>query len=520
MVVPEILYRNARKYPNKAAIVYNEHTWTFAELDRLSNKVANGLISVGIQKGDQVSMMMTNSEKFIAVYFGILKAGAVVVQINSKLMKPEVAYIVDNSDSKILFYSDDFCETLKGIEELAPKIQKTVVVGSMRQEYAVTYDELIQNASEEPPRVDINENDRCCILFTSGTTGKPTGAVFTHRAANYNAITAGVINHRFNFSTRNLIMMPLFHSAPLNNHMLGTFWAGGTVVLLDQFDCKKFLETIEQEKITHFFGPSVVYLTCVKKYDISKYDLSSVEFFIMGGSPCSPADQEMIIRDMKLDGRFMQVYGLTEAGPFGTALFPEDIHRKAGSIGLNGSIGAELVIVDKDYNKIEKPDVVGELAVSAESHMLEYYKNPEKTARTLINGWIMTGDLAKYDTDGYIYFMDRSKDMIISGGQNVYSKEVEDAIMLYPGVSEVAVIGIPHKEWGESVKAVVSTLPETAVAPEDIKQFVSDKLAKFKRPRYVEIVSELPHNPAGKIMKPEIRKLFGAPVDSPAQPEQ
>ena len=516
MVVPEILYRNARKYPQKTALIYGKQSWTFSELDQLSNKVANSLLELGVKKGDHISMMMTSSEKFIATYFGILKAGAVVTPVNSKFMKPEVAYIVNNNDSKYFIFSDTFAPMLNGIANQLPQVKRLIGVGENTPDYAVSYNEMIRDASSERPPVDLNEDDLCCILYTSGTTGNPSGAVFTHRAVNYDAYSAGALNHRFNHSTRNLIMMPLFHSAPLHNHMLGTLWPGGTIVLLDTFDCKAFLETIEREKTTHFFGPAMVYLNCVKQFDVKQYDLSSMQVFVMGGSPCSPEDQEMIIREMKLDGRFMQVYGLTESGPFGSALFPEDIHRKAGSIGLNGSIGAELIIVDKQYNKIEEPGVVGELAVFSESHMLEYYKNPEKTAKTIINGWIMTGDLAKYDEDGYIYFMDRTKDMIISGGQNIYSKEVEDVIMRCPGVLEVAVIGIPQKEWGESVKAVISAVPGCTVTPAIIKQFVSDKLAKFKRPRYVEIVDALPHNPAGKILKQQIRDQYSKPIDSPA----
>jgi acyl-CoA synthetase (AMP-forming)/AMP-acid ligase II len=368
--------------------------------------------------------------------------------------------------------------------------------------------------TDEPRSVEIDENDMACIIYTSGTTGASRGAMFSHRKIIHNASLSGALNHRFNFCTRSLIMMPLFHSAPLHNHMLGTFFVGGTCVLLDHVDCRLFLETIQKEKTTHFFGPAMIYRTCVMEYDLSRYDLSSMELFVMGGSPCSPEDMAAIISKMKLEGRLMQVYGLTEGGPVGTALEPEDASRKMGALGINGSVSGELVIVDKDFNQIQEPDVVGEIVVHVESCMSEYYGDPEKTAQNLRNGWIMTGDLARYDEDGYVYFVDRIKDMIISGGQNIYSKEVEDVIMLHPAVQAVAVIGIPHAKWGESVKAIVSPLPGKEISPHEIKEFCTDKLAKFKHPRHVQIIETLPRNPAGKILKSELREQCSEAVDS------
>jgi len=514
LTVAEIMYRNARKYPHKEAVVFKNKRLTYQEIDELSNQVANVIIGLGIEKGDRVALMMGNSEKFIAVYFGILKAGGVVVPINTKFVKAEVKFILNNSEAKLFFFDEAFTPILSGISNDLVCMENIVCVGADVPKRALGYYELMEGTSNKRPPVDVEENDLCSIIYTSGTTGTPRGAVFDHRRVTYNASIIGAVNHRFHHFTRNLIMMPLFHSAPLHNHMLGTMFVGGTVIILPVYDPQLFLENVQAEKATHFFGPALVYLTCAKLYDVSKYDLSSVELFIMGGSPASSEDQAMIIDVFNLRGRFMQVYGLTEAGPTGTALFPEDIERKAASLGIDGSLGAEMVIVDKDLNKIEESGMVGEIAVFVESAMLGYYKDPKKTEATLKNGWVLTGDLAKYDEDGYVYFVDRSKDMIISGGQNIYSKEIEDVIMIHPAVREVAVIGVPHPEWGESVKAVVSLLPEKLVNPNDIKQFCQDKLARFKQPRYVQIVDEIPHNSAGKILKPDIRVLYGKAEDN------
>mgnify|MGYP000964666149 CR=1 FL=1 len=511
ITIAEIMYRNARKYPNKEAVVFKDRRLNYKEIDDLSNQVANAIIGLGINKGDHVALMMNNSEMFVAVYFGIMKAGGVVIPLNTRFVKREVEFILDNSDAKLIIGGEEFESILWGIKLNVSNLQNVICVGK-ELPGAYELNELMNNTSQERPQVMVEEDDLCSIIYTSGTTGSPRGAVFDHRRVVYNVSIIGVINHRFTHYTRHLIMMPLFHSAPLHLYMLGTMFVGGTVVIMPAYDPKMFLELVQAEKITHFFGPALVYLTCSKQFDMSKYDLSSVELFLMGGSPASAEDQALIIDQFKLRGRFQQVYGLTEAGPTGTALFPEDIERKPASLGVNGAIGAELVIVDEHLNKIEEPGVVGEIAVLVESAMREYYKDPEKTANTLKNGWILTGDLAKYDEDGYVYFVDRLKDMIISGGQNVYSKEIEDVLMQHPAVSEVAVIGVPHPEWGESVKAVITLLPNRTATADEIIKFCRDKLARFKRPRYVQIVDVLPHNPAGKITKPEVRKLYGQPV--------
>lgn len=510
MNVAEMLYRNARKYPHKEAIVFKDLRLNYHEVDQLSNKFANALIDLGIKKGDKVAMMMRNSEKFVAVYFGILKAGAVVVPINISLLKTEVRFIVDNCEARIFAFDPIFWPVLNGIEAEVPLVENIICSGEIDGQDFKTFDELIKDTSSEAPDVQITEEDLCSIIYTSGTTGTPRGAVFKHKNVVATVTNTGCLAHRMNFYTRNLAMMPLFHSAPLHLYFLGSIYVGGTNVLMEGFDPKGFLETIQKEKTTHFFGPAVVYLTCAKLLPIDNYDLSSMEMFVLGGSPISREDIFLILDSFKLRGKkkLQQVYGFTEAGPSGLGLYPEEIEIKTSSIGCAGNIGTETVILDENGNRA-KVGEVGEIAVRSEGVMIGYFKDPEKTAKTVRNGWVWSGDLAKYDEDGYIYFVDRSKDMIISGGQNIYSKEVEDVIMQHPAVMMVAVIAVPHPDWGESVKAVVSLKPNCSATEEEIIAFCEDKLAKFKRPRHVQIVADIPHNPAGKILKTEVRKLYG-----------
>jgi len=510
MNVAELMYRNARKYPDKEAIVFKDLRLNYQEINRLSNRFANAIISLGIGKGDRVAMMMRNSEKFVAVYFGILKSGAVVVPINISLVKAEVQFIVNNCEAKMFVYDEVFAPVLQGIEENLPTLQNFVVTGSNSSSGKIIYDELIHRASEEMPAVNIDENDMCSIIYTSGTTGTPRGAVFSHRGILYTVCNSGALGHRMNINSRNLAMMPLFHSAPLHLYFLGSIYVGGSNVILEAFDPRLFLQTIQDEKTTHFFGPAVVYLTCAKLLDVSQYDLSSMEMFVLGGSPIAEEDIYLILDKFGIRGKnkLQQVYGFTESGPTGLGLYPEEIEIKIRSIGKAGVVGSETIIVDPEGNLV-KPGEVGEIAVRGGGIMVEYYKDPEKTKKTIVNGWVLSGDLATYDEDDYIYFVDRAKDMIISGGQNVYSKEVEDVLMSHPAIMMTAVIAVPHPDWGESVKAVVSLKPGQKVTPEELSDYCVDKLAKFKRPRFIQIVDEIPHNPAGKILKTEVRKLYG-----------
>lgn len=510
MNVAELMYRNARKHPDKEAIVFKDLRLNYREIDALSNRVANAIIDLGIRKGDRIAMMMRNSEKFVAVYFGILKAGAVVVPINISLVKSEVQFIVNNSEARMFIYDEVFAPVLEGIEAELPYVKSFVVVGPDSVPGKLNYCDLIAQAPDNMPAVEIDENDMCSIIYTSGTTGTPRGAVFNHRGILYTVCNSGALGHRMTFYTRNLAMMPLFHSAPLHLYFLGSIYMGGSNVILEAFDPRLFLQTIQDEKTTHFFGPAVVYLTCAKLLDVSQYDLSSMEMFVLGGSPIAEEDINLILDKFGIRGKnkLQQVYGFTESGPTGLALFPEEIEIKTRSIGRAGVVGSETIIVDKEGNKV-KPGEVGEIAVRGGGIMVEYFKDPEKTKGTIVNGWVMSGDLATYDEDGYIYFVDRAKDMIISGGQNIYSKEVEDVLMSHPAVMMTAVIGVPHPDWGESVKAVVSLKPGHSVTPEELSQYCVDKLAKYKRPRFIQIVDQIPHNPAGKILKTEVRRLYG-----------
>ncbi len=510
MNVTDIMYMNARKYPTKEAIVFKDRRYNYKEIDELSNQFANALIELGIVKGDKVAMMLKNSEFFPVVYFGIIKAGAVAVPVNISLLKNEVQFILDNCEAKAFVAGDEFSTILNETSQQPFTVEHFIYMGTATLPKTFNFSEIIKKQNKNAPSIQIAENDYCEILYTSGTTGTPRGAVFKHKNVLWTIIHTGCLSHRIDLHTRTLNMMPLFHSAPLHLYFLGTLYMGGTNIILETFNPQTFLETIQKEKTTLFFGPAVVYLTCAKLFDLSKYDLSSMEMFVLGGSPISADDINLILDSFSLRGKnkLQQVYGFTEGGPTGVPLRPNEIETKPASIGKAGLTSTEIRIVDSKGDTVPA-GVVGEIVARSESIMVEYYKDPVKTRDSFYGDWFRTGDLAWYDEEGYIYFADRSKDMIISGGQNVYSKEVEDVLMQHPAIMMAAVIGVPDPDWGESVKGVVSLKPDCSASEKELIEFCKNRLAKFKCPRIIQIVNEIPHNPAGKIVKPEIRRLYG-----------
>jgi feruloyl-CoA synthase len=310
---------------------------------------------------------------------------------------------------------------------------------------------------------------------------------------------------------RLLMTVPIWHSSPLNNWLLGTLYMGGSVVLLREFDPGKFLETVEHERITLCFGPPVIYtapLAAVPQFD--RYDLSSVRAWVYGGGPIGPQVARRLMDAYRTD-RFYQVYGMTETGPLGTALYPSEQLSKAGSIGKVAMPGVDLRLVRNDGQEAAAGEV-GEIWMRSETRMLGYLNAPEATAAAFATGnWYRTGDLARKDDDGYLFIVDRTKDMIITGGENVYSKEVEDAITAHPEVAEVAVVGRSHPEWGETVIAYIIRAAASGIDQDGLRTHLSDKIAAYKIPREFHFVDALPRTPTGKLQKHLIRGQANPP---------
>ncbi|MDD3473681.1 MAG: AMP-binding protein, partial [Syntrophaceae bacterium] len=355
-------------------------------------------------------------------------------------------------------------------------------------------------------KVEIHDEDFAEILYTSGTTGKPKGCLHTHRSVIMAGIT-GALAVKIGEQDVTLMAMPIWHSSPLNNWFMGTQYVGGTVVLIREYHPLHFLQAIQSERCTVYFGAPISYILPLQMIpQFGEFDLSSMRCWIYGGGPMAEDTARMVMAKYKSDN-FYQVYGMTESGPTGTVLMPYEQVAKAGSIGSKALPGADLVVMKDDGNQAQRSEV-GEIWLQADSMMKGYFKNQEATAEAFHGDWYKTGDMARIDKDGYLYIVDRTKDMIVTGGENVYSKEVEDILVSCPDIVEAAVIGVPNPEWGETVAAVVVPAKDKKVDADFIKGYLSDKLAKYKIPRVFHIVDALPHTPTGKVMKYQLRDQY------------
>jgi len=507
MTVPELLERAHRNIPDKEALVYNGKRYTYREFDEKANQLANALIKRGVKKGDKVAMWMFNSDAFGMTYFGILKAGAVAVPINYRLTPSETAFIVQNCDAVAFVYDDVFQEGVTGFEKETPAIKTSICAGEKcdPSKSTVLFQEILETESIDHPGVRIDRFDDSDIIYTSGTTGRPKGALFAHdnlvmEAAHFIPLVD------LNDADRILHVAPLFHSAELHLYFVPGVFLGTTHIILHDFIPNQVLQTIQDEKITQFFGVPTMYLYLMHMPNFDDFDLSSVKFYGYGAAPMPAESVRQMIKKFKTE-QFFSLCGYTEAGPGGVALRPKDQVRKAGA-GGSYVPGMECRIVDDHWNEVPRGEI-GEFVIRGPMTMKGYYKNPEATAATISSdGWVRSGDLAFMDEDGIVTLVDRKKDMIISAGENIYSKEVEDAIALHPAVLESAIIGVPHPVFGETVTALVVLKPEQTLSEKELTGFLMDKLAGFKIPRIVKFVDALPHSASGKVLKRELREQY------------
>ena len=498
MNLVQMLDRNANKFGNRDCLRYGGNGITFADLKLQAERAAGLLQSWGVAKGDRVAVMSYNTPAYVISFFGALKAGAVVVPINHKLADPEVNYILEHSGARVFLFDG-------ALGQVAQKV--TTVVRKAALDTDAEGFEQFEAAMKQAPAfkpVDVTDDNPAEILYTSGTTGKPKGCLHTHKNVIFAGISGAMIM-KMDEDDRLLMAMPIWHSSPLNNWFIGAQFAGATTVLLREYHPLYFLQAVQDEKCTIYFGAPISYILPIQMLpNFYSFDLSSMRCWIYGGGPIS-GDVALRLMDKYKSKNFYQVYGMTEAGPSGTVLYPRDQVHKAGSIGKNAIPAAEITVM-KSETAVAQPGETGEIWLKCASMMTGYYNDPEATKEAFCNGWYRTGDVARVDDEGYLYIVDRTKDMIVTGGENVYSKEVEDVISSHPVVVETAVIGRPHHEWGETVLALVVLKTDTVLTEDELKAFLTDKLAKYKVPREIRFVKELPRTPTGKVKKFELRK--------------
>lgn len=508
-VVGEMAYINAAKFSDKLAIVYRDKRKTWQEFDKSTNMLANMLLDRDFKKGDRLAILSQNCDEYLEWYFGCAKTGIISVPINYRLSESEMINLLNHSDPKGMIIGEDYYKTVEKIKD-SLAVGLYFGQGSAEKEWIVDYGTSLQNYPDNPPDVSIEEDDVFCIMYTSGTTGLPKGAMSTHRNYVVNCIS---VTHAQRITTNdiNLIAPPLYHAGALF-HSLSYIMLGCTQIVLKQFDTKEVLKTIQNEKATSCLMIPTMLNFLLNDPDFDQFDTSSMTKIFYGGGPMPVALLEKALALMK-DAQFTQGYGLTETLE-ATFLLPED-HVLDGSGNQNDRLGSagketplyEVKIVDLEGNKVPCK-TVGEVWVRGPSVIKGFWRDPEQTENSISDGWFKTGDIGILDEDRYLYILDRKKDMIISGGENIYTKEVEDVLHLHPTIFEAAVIGVPDPEWGENVKAIVVLKEGMCASEEELIQFCKERLARYKRPRSVAFVNELPKNPSGKILKRDLKERY------------
>ena len=508
------------KYADRTALhtPATGETVTYRELDRRSNAIATALRERGVESGDRVALMMSNCVEYVVADLAVIKAGAVKVPLNDMLTADEFAYMLSDSRTETVVCGPNFVATVDELRDDLPALEHLIAIDDDSTTVPDAFErfgELEAEADgETPPDVDVTSSDTVAQYYTGGTTGKPKGVIQSHGSMTLNAY-AHVIEMSVTGDDTLLLMTPLPHSAGL--FLWAALLTGATAVVRAGFDAAQALADVESYEITWaFFVPTMIY-RLLDRDDLDDYDTSSIATLAYGAAPMTPARLEEGID--AFGPVFVQFYGQTEV-PNLITTFDKDEHEAALEAGdeerLSSagtpSLMSRVKVVDLETGEELPPGEEGEILATAPYAMDEYFERPEKTAETITDGWVHTGDVGKVDGDGYVYLLDRESDVIITGGMNVYSTEVEDAIDQHPGVAEVAVIGVPDDEWGEAVHAVVVPADDDLTAAE-ITATVDDRLADYKKPKGVEFVEEIPKTPYGKQDKVALRDRHWAEED-------
>ncbi|SEH39391.1 long-chain acyl-CoA synthetase/feruloyl-CoA synthase [Halobacillus karajensis] len=500
MNLSELLAYQSRKYPKKEGIVTPKECLTYAEWNDQVNQLARALTRLGIQAGDKVMIHMPNTKEFVVSYFAIHRLGAVVVPVNARLVRSEVSYIYDHSDAVALLTDEGLIDQVRGLAD--EKVGVFIKTGSAEGVWH-SFSELLDK--EDPIEIvnEAHEDEEASILYTSGTTGQPKGVVFTHKNI-WTVSSMMAVELEMKPSSRMLHMMPFSHSAPLHLFLAGGTFVGATHIIAPTFTPDLLLHLASTERATHFFGAPVAYLLTAKHPKVKETDLSWMKYWTYGGAPLSKNEVQFVREQLGTDS-LCCLYGLTEAGPSGTLLLPQDHEEKAGSVGKRAALHCEFRIVNEDGQEVEEGEV-GEIALKGEGIMKGYHKDGQKTSAVLRDGWLLTGDMGKLDEDGFLWVIDRKKDLIISGGVNIYPREVETILLKHPHIEDVAVVGVPHPDWGETVKAHIVQTGQMADLETECPNFLKEHLADYKIPKLYEERVELPRNATGKLLKHRLRE--------------
>ena len=506
MHAADLLSNRARLTPEREALteLATGQRYTYAQLNERANRVANWLRGLGVEKGDRVSILAHNDVAYLDLLYGLPKIGAILAPLNWRLVARELVYIVGDCRPRVLFCGSEFADLLA---EMRPdlEVEHVVALDGAEIEGGLPYEAgLAATSAAEPGRPALSGEDVCAILYTSGTTGRPKGAMIPHRQLLWNCINT-VSSWGLREDDASPIFTPLFHAGGLFAFLTPLLYAGGRIVLARTFDPASTLQAIADESCTVILGVPTLFQMWLEAPNLARVDLSHVRFFINGGAAL-PQPLARSWLEAK-GGVLRQGYGLTEVGVNCFSMTDEESVARLGSVG-KPIFHSRMRIVDPETGADVQVGQAGELLISGPHVCSGYWRNPEATAEALRDGWFHTGDMARQDKEGYYYIVGRYKDMIKSGGENIYAAEVEAIFREHPAVAEAALIGQPHERWGEVGLMVVVRRPGQEATEEDLRAFCGERLARFKIPKRVLFADALPYSSYGKVMKEELKKRF------------
>jgi len=502
------LARHALMQPDATALRHLGRTTTWAELDRRVAALAGGLRRRGVRFGDRVLILMLNRTEFIESFLAANKLGAIAVPVNFRMTPREIGFLVTDCDARVMIAESVLAKVATAVRDLEPKLETVIVAGGATDDGVLGYDDVLAEDGDPAAPVDIPDDSPALIMYTSGTTGRPKGAVLTHANLAGQAMTFLFTNGADINNDVGFIGVPLFHIAGIGNMIIGLLLGLPTVVYpLGDFDPGALLDVLEAEKVTGIFlVPAQWQAVCAEQQANPR--ALRLRVLSWGAAPAS----DTLLRAMSATfpgTQILAAFGQTEMSPVTCMLLGDDALRKLGSVGkVIPTVSAR--VVDDEMNDVPVGQV-GEIVYRAPTLMDGYWNNPQATAEAFTGGWFHSGDLVRQDDEGYIWVVDRKKDMIISGGENIYCAEVENVLASHPAIVEVAVIGRSDQKWGEVPVAVValSAVSDSALELSDLDGFLTERLARYKHPKHLEVVDALPRNPAGKVLKTELRNRFG-----------
>lgn len=505
LLVGEFIRRSALSQPNKIAVSFKDKDFTYREFNKRINKLANAMLDLGVKKGDKVSLLLYNRNELLEIFYASQKIGAVACPLNFRLESPEIKHIINDSDSTILFVEKDLLHKITKIKEDLKILKNIVVVEGDHAEDTLEYNKLLDSGVDKEPEAEVSETDPSLIIYSSGTTGLPKGAVWLHKAVSLLGYTCG-ISFGYTVDDIGLAAGPLYSGAGLALAIVNLHIGASLYILpMPPFNPIEILKAIHIKRCGNVWLAPIMLdaMLMVPEEVRKKFDVTSMHSIISVGSPLHPETRKGIVEwfgDVLYD-----YYGAIEFG-CGPIITPKDILRKPTSDG-KAAVYMEVKVIDDEGNELP-PGEIGEIAVGGPTGCSYYYKNPEATRELFLDGFIKVGDVGYKDEEGYIYLVDRKKDMIVSGAANVYPAEVERIILSHPKVANVAVIGIPDEKWGERVHAIIIPKQGVSLTEEEVIEWCRGKIAGYKIPKSIELVSELPINPSGKVQKYILKEKY------------